>query len=71
MNKLIEKAKYKKRHARVFTKEEMELAESFIKGEIDFAGIPFALGEKMNKNGVYCFVARALRQKFSKEKHYK
>lgn len=69
MNSLIEKAKYKKKHARVFTKEEIELAEAFIKGEVEFAGIPFALGEKMNKNGVYCFVARALRQKFSQTKN--
>lgn len=68
MNKLIEKALKKKRKLnRVFTKEEMDLAFAYIKGEIDFSGIPFALGKKeMNKNSVYCFISRSLRQKFSK-----
>ncbi len=69
MNKLIAKAKERKgSRRRVFTKEELELAQCFVQGFLSVTQVAHALGVS-NKNSssiVYQFVAQALRQYYSK-----
>jgi len=68
MNKLIQKAKEKKVKRKLFTKEEKELALSYIKGELTVTQVCHALGidNRNNTSTVYQFVAQALRQFYSK-----
>lgn len=66
MNKLLEKAKQTK--SKLFTKDEVELALAYSKGEITVTGVSKALGKdyQVQANQVYSFLARALRQHYSK-----
>jgi DNA-binding NarL/FixJ family response regulator len=69
MNKLIAKAKETRAsRRRVFTTEEIELAQCFVQGLLSVSQVAHALGVS-NKNSssiVYQFVAQALRQYYSK-----
>ena len=66
MNKLIEKAK-QKANKKTFTKDEVELALAYSKGEITVTGVSKALGKdsQVQANQVYSFLARALKQYYS------
>ena len=69
MNKLIEKAQETKAsRRRVFTTEEIELAQHFVKGLLSVSQVAHALGVEKNNSSsvVYQFVAQALRQHYSK-----
>jgi hypothetical protein len=66
MNKLIEKAK-QKANKKLFTKDEVELALAYSKGEITVTGVATALGidVQVKPHQTYSFLARALRQHYS------
>jgi len=66
MNPLIQKAKQTK--AKTFTKHEVELALAYSKGEITVTGVAKALGKdsQSESHQTYSFLARALRQYYSK-----
>lgn len=69
MNKLIQKAKEKKGSKRKqFSREEIELALAFVKGELSVTQVCHALGVTNINNSsiVYQFVAQALRQHYTK-----
>jgi len=67
MNKLIQKAK-QPRASKTFTKDEVELALAYSKGEITITGVATALGVdvQVKPHQTYSFLARALRQHYSK-----
>jgi len=66
MNPLIQKAKQTK--SKTFTKDEVELALAYSKGEITVTGVATALGidVQVKPHQTYSFLARALRQHYSK-----
>jgi hypothetical protein len=68
MNKIIQKAKEKHSSKKQFTKDEVEAALAYVKSEINLTGLATALGlsVKSDSHKVYGFVARALRQHYSK-----
>lgn len=68
MNKLIQKAQEKKVKRKKFTKDEIELALTYIKGELTVTQVCHAIGidNRNNTSTVYQFVTQALRQHYSK-----
>lgn len=67
---LLQKAKDRKpiaRFKKTFSKEEIELAFGYVKGEVGLMQVSVALGYKGHQHVmVYAFIARALRQHYSK-----
>ena len=69
MNQLLKKAKELKgvKQQTKFSKNEVELALAYVKGEINFSQVQKALKTEENSSTqIYSFISRALRQHYAK-----
>ena len=70
MNKLLKKAHALKgvKQQTKFSKDEIELALAYVKGEINFSQVQKVLKTQENSSTqIYSFISRALRQHYTKK----